>query len=58
MEHTVYSKTQEKVMLGDVKFTVNHLIPKMSQEVKETRKKEIGHDLYSIFKKYPCLQKL
>ena len=56
MEHTVYSKTQEKVTLGDVKFTVTHLIPKMSQEVKETRKKEIGHD--SIFKKYPCPQKL
>ena len=36
MEHTVYSKTQEKVTLGDVKFTVTHLIPKMSQEVKET----------------------
>ena len=33
MEHTVYSKTQEKVTLGDVKFTVTHLIPKMSQEV-------------------------
>lgn len=58
MEHTVYSKTQEKIILGGVKFTVTHLIPKMSPETREIRKKEIGHELYSVFKKYSCSQKL
>lgn len=58
MEHTLYSKTQEEVNLGNVNFTITHLIPKMSPERKETRKKEIGHELYSVFKKYLCSQKL
>lgn len=58
MEHTVYLKTQEEVILGGVKFTVTHLIPKMSPETREIRKKEIGHELYQTFKKYPRSQRL
>ena len=61
MEHTVYSKTQEKVTIGDVKFTVTVLIPKMSQEVKETRKKKKSDMIYILFsrstparKSYDC----
>ena len=52
MENTAYSEKHEKIKLGNVKFTVIHLTPKMTEAAREDRKKEMGNELYSIFKKY------
>ena len=52
MGHTVYLKKQEKIKLGKAKFSVTHLTPNLSVEAREDKKKEVGNELYSIFKKY------
>ena len=52
MAHTVYLKKQEKIKLGETKFSVTHLIPNLSVETRENKEKEVLNELYSIFKKY------
>lgn len=52
VKNHAYMEKKEKIRLGETRFTVIHLIPKMPEDVRESRKKELGNELYSIFKKY------
>lgn len=49
---TEYNKTETIAAFQGKTITVTHIIPVLSPEEREKRKREIEHQLYDVFAKY------